>query len=115
MNKVYAWGGLFLGVLILAVIYWFYKKGVSGVASATVNAAGEAVTGAVEGIAQTVGIPNTSQDKCSADLAGGHVWDASFDCSAPAFFKGLFGKNNVSLQPLADGKLGTGIGGGFAT
>lgn len=96
-----------LGLFLIYKLYqWIKTKGISGVAADTASAFGDIVggtaTGAVTGIAKTVGIPNTSQDQCAIDQAAGKLWDASFDCSAPVFIKGLFGKPNVSLDPLAN-------------
>lgn len=96
-----------LGLFLIYKLYqWIKTKGVGGAAQDTANAVAEviggAVTGTVTGIAKTVGIPNTSQDQCTKDQAEGKIWAASFDCSAPVFIKGLFGKPNTSLDPLVN-------------
>lgn len=47
--------------------------------------------GAIEGVGEVFGIPVTDQSKCDADLAAGHLWDASFSCPAGRFIKeGVF-------------------------
>lgn len=58
--------------------------------AAIVNAAGGAVTGAVIGAGEQVGIPQTDIDKCRADLIAGNTWDASFSCPASDFLKYLY-------------------------
>ena len=103
MKTLYGVGGILFALILLALIFWFYKRGASGVAkdtaSASVEAIGGLVVGAVEGASKTVGIPNTDPDKCAAAQTEGRWWDASFDCAAPLFFKGAF--NRVfSNEPL---------------
>lgn len=58
-------------------------QGVVGIAEGT-------ITGVVVGVGEAVGIPETNQDQCTADLAAGRTWDASFSCPAGTFLKSLF-------------------------
>lgn len=103
MKAIYGAGGLVLALLVLAVLYWFYKRGAGGVAkdtaSATIEAAGGLAAGVVQGVSRTIGIPDISQNKCNADIAAGDNWSASFDCPAGVFVKNLFGPK-FSTQPL---------------
>lgn len=82
---------------------WFSEKGVGGVAKDTAGFVAEVTgglfEGTVKGVAKTVGIPDTNQEKCAADRAAGAWWDASFSCDATTFTKALF--NRVfSTEPL---------------
>jgi hypothetical protein len=36
-------------------------------------------------------LPDTNLDLCHADLLEGRYWDASFDCPALTFARGIFG------------------------
>lgn len=47
--------------------------------------------GAVLGIAESLGIPDTSVSKCSQYLQAGDYWNASFYCPAGAFLKSASG------------------------
>lgn len=104
--------------------YWAVTKvakvGVGGAAKAVTAAAGEALSGGVKGIGETVGIPDTDLAQCRADLAAGKMWDASFSCPLPVYAKAVKDKilggeavnpSNVNAQAsvaLPD----TGAGGG---
>lgn len=78
-------------VLIVGAVLalWLLRRGVGGVASdvaqAGVNAAVGVASGAVVGIGQAVGIPETNADACQLALDEGRYWDASFSCPAPRF------------------------------
>lgn len=58
--------------------------------------------GAVKGVAQGVGIPDTDQTKCKKAIAEGRYWDASFDCPASDFLRGLFGGGSSTPAALPD-------------
>lgn len=87
------------GVAVLGLGYLAWKtRGMnatdiaSGAVSGAISAAGNAATGTVLGIGDAVGIPRTSESQCSADLAAGRLWDASFSCPAGRFLgEGVFG------------------------
>jgi hypothetical protein len=79
------------GGLLLA---WIITRSAAGaakdIAQGAVGMAEGTITGVVVGIGGTVGIPETSADQCSADLAAGRTWDASFSCPAGTFVKSFF-------------------------
>lgn len=83
-------GGLGAGLLLA----WVMIKGTKGAAQSTARAvvgmAEGTATGVVVGIGEAVGVPETNQDKCAADLAAGRTWDASFSCPAGTFLKSIF-------------------------
>lgn len=85
-----------LGILAaVGLVAWVSRKGVKGAASAAataaVEAAGDAAVGAVVGIGQAVGIPETNASECARAKAEGRTWDASFACPAGDFISYLFG------------------------
>lgn len=79
------------GLGAVAVAFYLWKRGVKGVASDAVNAAGQAATGAVLGIGDQLGVPRTDATKCQQAIAAGDTWTASFACDATTFIKYLFG------------------------
>ena len=103
MKTLYGVGGVAVLVIVLALVFWFYNRGVKGVAKDTasglVDAASGTFEGVVSGVSSTVGIPDTDPAKCAADLGAGSLWDASFSCAALTFFKGVFNKT-FSIEPL---------------
>jgi hypothetical protein len=72
----------------------------------TVNLANDAVGGAVVGLGDAIGIPETNLTECQQLLAAGRYWDASFKCPAGTLIKGFFGDlpstPAASPVPLAD-------------
>jgi hypothetical protein len=83
----YAGPVLLIGGAVL--VLWFVRRGVAGVAQdvaqAGINAATGLATGAVVGVGQVVGIPETNADACQLALDEGRYWDASFACPASKF------------------------------
>lgn len=78
------------GLVALGVgAVWLWRRGISGVAedvaSGAVNVVSGAATGAVKGVANIAGIPDTDADKCKAAIAAGKLWEASFVCPAGDF------------------------------
>lgn len=74
-----------IGAAIVGIYFLSTKAGqqlVANVAEASVNAAGNAATGAVIGIGKAVGVPATNLDQCQRDIDAGDVWAASFSCPA---------------------------------
>lgn len=57
--------------------------------SAIIHGAGDVAAGAIESVGEAVGIPRTNVDQCSADIAAGRTWDASFSCPASRFLRYL--------------------------
>lgn len=86
-----------LGLLAVGgVALWVRSRG--GVAAAAGEVVGgaarvadQAFSGAVVGAGQVVGIPATDNYQCSADLANGDYWNASFSCPAGRFLSARFG------------------------
>jgi hypothetical protein len=75
---------------------WYKKQPGQSLAGAAGAAAVEVVTdagaGAVVGLGEVFGIPATETDQCSADIAAGDLWAASFSCPAKRFLaEGVFG------------------------
>lgn len=79
------------GVLGIGAVLYLYQKGLAGAAKSAVNAAGDVVGGAVVGVGDVLGIPETSASECEKALAAGDYLEASFKCPAGVFLKGLFG------------------------
>lgn len=88
-----------LGVVVLGAAYWGLKK-IGGAAGAAFDAAGAAVSDAartvdqyaaapVVAIGESVGIPQTNISACTAAIAEGRTFDASFACDAGTFLKYL--------------------------
>lgn len=77
-------------VVVLAAV-WVWRRGLAGAAEdaakAGVRVAGGLATGAVKGAGSVVGIPDTDMQKCQAAIAGGQLWEASFQCPAGDFLK----------------------------
>lgn len=53
--------------------------------------AADLATGLVEGVGEGVGVPLTSEEKCTADLANGDLWEASFSCPAGRWLGAVWG------------------------
>lgn len=68
-------------------------------AGAVFTAAGDMAVGAVKGVGEVFGIPDTNTDQCTKDLAAGRTWDASFSCPASRFLGGVF--NSVRINGAA--------------
>ncbi len=77
-----------LGIVAVAVLF---PKIPGAIARQVPNVVGETAGGIVIGTGEAVGIPATDASTCAADVAAGKTWDASFDCTAPNFFRYLFG------------------------
>lgn len=70
---------------------WVWRRGLAGVAEdvskGAANVVSGAATGAVKGVANIAGIPDTNTDACKKAIADGRLWDASFACPAADFLK----------------------------
>lgn len=103
---------LFLLGLVGFGLVWLLTRNAGAVTqaltNAAVNAAGGAVAGTATGIGQQLGIPATDAAKCSADLAAGNYWQASFDCPVGTFVGGVLGNNPTpgTLQGLRCARCG---------
>lgn len=68
---------------------WVWRRGLAGVAEdvskGAANVVSGAATGAVKGVANIAGIPDTNMDACKKAIADGRLWDASFACPAADF------------------------------
>lgn len=79
-------GAVGLGVIVYAMATKKPGQSLAGsIASGAVGATADAAAGAVVGLGEVVGIPATSADQCSIDLANGDYWAASFSCPAKRF------------------------------
>lgn len=87
-------GAVGLGALLYV---WATKRPGQSLAGAAGSAAVEAVAdagaGAVIGIGEVFGIPETNQDQCTIDLANGDFWAASFSCPAGRYLSAVFGSD----------------------
>lgn len=61
-------------------------------------------TGAVKGIGEAVGIPDTNADQCEADLARGDMWAASFSCPASRFIEGAYSATRINHAAIDDAR-----------
>lgn len=80
-----------VGVLVIAAVLYVWRKGAGAVAQGAVNLVNDTVGGAVVGVGNVIGIPETNLNECDRALAEGRYWDASFVCPAGRLVKGLFG------------------------
>jgi hypothetical protein len=98
--------GIALGVAVLGIAYYIWRQGAGAIVRGTVNLANDAVGGAVVGLGDVIGIPETNMTECQQLLAAGKYWDASFKCPAGVLLKGVFGDVPAapasSPSPLAD-------------
>lgn len=74
------------------------------VVGAAAGAVGDASVGIVKGIGELVGIPDTNVDQCSADIAAGRTWDASFSCPASRFIGSVFGSTTINAAAASDAR-----------
>lgn len=87
------------GIVAAGVVaYWAVTKfakagGIQALSKAVTNAAGGAAVGAVKGIGETVGIPDTDLTQCKIDIKNGEWWKASFSCPAGEYLTAV--KNRV--------------------
>lgn len=90
ITNTYLIAGAAVGVALL----WAMSKGVKGtgqaIGGAAVDLVDGAVSGAVIGAGEAVGIPATNQTQCQLDQAAGDTWAASFSCPAKDFLQYLF-------------------------
>lgn len=97
-------------------LWWISRKvsrdGIGNIAESAAAGAVRAVEGAavgtVKGIGSMVGIPDTNQAACRADLAAGRWWDASFSCPAGTFINtavgSAFGSTSIIDSESADAR-----------
>lgn len=94
------------GVLALVAVVYVASRKATGdkrsasemlgaaVAGAVANTAVNVGVGAVKGVGEAVGIPDTNTDKCAAAMAANSTWDASLYCTASQF--ATFLKNKIT-------------------
>lgn len=70
-----------------------------------VTAVGDAAAGAVVGLGSLIGIPETNTDQCSADIAAGRMWDASFSCPAGRFLSAINGQKTPADTAQSESEL----------
>lgn len=111
-NTLYLYGGA--AAMGLGLIWWATRAGnAAKLAQGTVRVAGEVATGAVKGVGQILGVPDTDKTQCQRDLEAGNYWDASFSCPAGDYVAGVgskakaavFGSTAVSAAQSADTEL----------
>lgn len=77
---------LIAGGAVLAALVYVASKGAretgAAIGAAAVDLVDGAVSGAVVGIGERVGIPATNVSQCERDKAAGDTWAASFSCPA---------------------------------
>lgn len=78
---------LIAGGAVLVALVWAATRGNARdvgttIGGAVVDLADGALSGAVVGAGQVVGIPATNQTQCERDKAAGNTWAASFSCPA---------------------------------
>lgn len=87
---------LIAGGAVLAALVWAMTRqgGAGGLGAAIGGAAVDivdgAVSGAVVGIGEVVGIPATNKTQCQRDKEAGNTWAASFSCPAKDFLTYLW-------------------------
>lgn len=86
------------GLGVAALIYVMAQKragqSLAGAAgSAAVEVVADVGTGAVIGIGEVFGIPETNDDQCTIDLANGDYWAASKSCPAKRFLAAIVGSD----------------------
>ena len=85
---------LIAGGAVVAALLWAASRGAketgAAIGSAAVDLVDGAVSGAVIGIGQAVGVPKTNLTECEKAKADGRTWDASFACPAGDFIKYLW-------------------------
>lgn len=90
-SSIYLYGGA--AAAGLGLIWWATRAGnAQKLAQGGVRVAGEVATGAVKGVGQVLGIPDTNKTQCQQDLAAGRYWDASFSCPAGDYVAGIGGQ-----------------------
>lgn len=92
MNKIQI---VAIGAALGALVYFLRSGSSAGEAGralggAAVDLVDGAVSGAVVGVGQIVGIPETNETECQRAISEGRTWDASFACPAGTFIKSLF-------------------------
>ncbi len=71
----------------VGVVAYVAMRGFRGAGRDIGGAAGDMVTGLVEGSAESFGVPRTNQTECERAKAEGRTWDASFACPAGDFLR----------------------------
>lgn len=105
MNRVMLYGGAALagGLVLYLLVKRKAGEGLAATAGASVvHAAEDFSVGAVKGVGEIFGIPDTNQDQCSKDLAAGNTWDASFSCPASRFLGGVWNSTTIKAAQVAD-------------
>ena len=77
---------LIAGAAVVGALAWAASKGAretgAAIGAAAVDLVDGALSGAVVGAGQVVGIPATNATQCERDKAAGDTWAASFSCPA---------------------------------
>lgn len=100
MKRAVLYGGA--AVIGVGLVYLLVKKPAGqtfagSVGYAAAEAVGDAAVGVVKGVGSFLGVPDTSQDQCTRDLAAGNHWDASFSCPASRFISNVFNSTTSSV------------------
>lgn len=92
-------GAAVVGVYLLSTAAGkdLVTKLTAGLAGKAADAAGNVATGAVVGIGEAVGIPNTNPQLCQIAINSGDVWAASKYCDLGTFL--AFQKTYVPPDP----------------
>lgn len=80
--------GAGLGLLLLAG--WYAAANAKAVGQAAAGVVGDATAGAVIGVGDWFGIPETNETECERAIREGRTWDASFACPAGTFIRSIF-------------------------
>lgn len=105
IEKPILYGGAALAALALAYLVATKRAGESlstAAGRAVAGVAGDVAAGAVKGVGEAVGIPDTNADQCSADIAAGRTWDASFSCPAKRFLGSVFNSTTINTAARTD-------------
>lgn len=87
---------LLAGALVAGALLWrtVARPAETGkaIGGAAVDLAAGMLGGAVIGIGEGVGVPETNQTQCARDRAAGDTWAASFSCPAGEFLSWWWNK-----------------------
>lgn len=110
MTKGYTAIAIAGGLVLVGLVLYVWQKGIAGATKAAVNAASDAVGGAVVGLGDAIGIPETNMSECEQLLAGGHYWDATFKCPAGTLLKGIFGDTPAAIPSTSSPAIASSTG-----
>ncbi len=79
-----------IGIVLAVYIGKNAKSAGQAVGGAAVDLVDGVLTGTINGIGETVGVPVTNLTECERAKIEGRTWDASFACPAGDFLKYVF-------------------------